>query len=180
VQLGERRQGKTHGAGHRTAAWHSDLPRDPPRRARARLRAFLAELIPVDWLKRFQSNLRLEIAERLALPNQRQMWELPRDDGGLPLQLYKGKTRTKQQFAANETSDVTRDAQGCCNPPRDSYDRPQIAVIIMGDSFTLCVAVAPDASWMSRIGQLGRRRHRRSKYAIADSRAEPPWQGRLR
>jgi hypothetical protein len=27
------------------------------------LRAFPAELIPVDWLKRFQSNLRLEIAE---------------------------------------------------------------------------------------------------------------------
>ena len=94
--------------------------------------------------------------------------------------LYKGKTRTKQKFAANETSDVTRDAQGLCNPPRDSYDRSQIDVIIMGDSFTLCVAAAPDASWMSRIGQLGRGRPRRSKYAIADSRAEPTWQGRLR
>ena len=55
----------------------------------------------------------------------------------------KEKTRTKQQFAANETSDVTRDAQGLCNPPRDSYDRPQIDVIIMGDSFALCVPPMP-------------------------------------
>jgi hypothetical protein len=118
------------------------------------LRAFPAELIPVGWLKRFQSEVRVEIAQRLSLPNETQMWELPRDDDGPPLKLYKGKARTKQRFTSEETSDVTRDAQGFCNPARDSYDRPSIDVIIMGDSFTGCVAADPEATWMSRIGQL--------------------------
>jgi hypothetical protein len=98
--------------------------------------------------------VRVEIAQRLSLPNQTQMWELPRDDGGPPLQLYKGKARTKQRFTSEETSNVARDAQGFCNPPHDSYDRPSIDVIIMGDSFTGCLAADPDATWMSRIGQL--------------------------
>jgi len=118
------------------------------------LRAFPAELIPVGWLKRFQSDVRIDIAQRLSLPNETQMWELPRDDGGPLLQLYKGKARTKQRFSSEETSNVARDAQGFCNPPRDSYDQPSIDVIIMGDSFTACVAADPEASWMSRIGQL--------------------------
>ena len=118
------------------------------------LRAFPGELIPIGWLKRFQSDVRVEIAQRLSLPNQTQMWELPRDDGGPPLQLYKGKARTKQRFTSEETSNVARDAQGFCNPPHDSYDRPSIDVIIMGDSFTGCLAADPDATWMSRIGQL--------------------------
>jgi hypothetical protein len=118
------------------------------------LRAFPAELIPVGWLKRFQAEIRPEIAERLALPNRAQMWELPRDDGGPPLQLYKGGTRTRQRFSSEETSIVVRDAQGFCNSSYDSSDRSHIDVIIMGDSFTTCVSADPDESWMGRIGQL--------------------------
>jgi hypothetical protein len=118
------------------------------------LQAFPAELIPVGWLKRFQSDLRVEIAERLSLPNETQMWELARDDGGPPLRLYKGKTRTEQRFSSEERSEVTYDPKGFCNPPRDSYDRPRIEVVIMGDSFTGCIAADPEASWMSRIGQV--------------------------
>lgn len=118
------------------------------------LRAFPAELIPISWLKRFQSDLRVEIAQRLALPNETQMWTLPRDDGGPPLKLYQPNVRTEQKFAAAETSDVTHDAQGFCNPPRDSYDRPTIDVFVMGDSFADCIAANPEATWMSRIGQL--------------------------
>ena len=118
------------------------------------LRAFPAELIPVGWLKRFQGDLRVEIAERLSLPNKNQMWELPRDDGGPPLKLYRADVRTEQRFSSEERSDVTRDAQGFCNPPRDSYDRATIDAIILGDSFTACIATDREASWMSRIGQL--------------------------
>ena len=117
------------------------------------LRAFPAELIPVGWLKRFQSDLRLEIAERLSLPNE-QMRELPRDDGGPPLKLYRPNVRTEQRFSSQERSDVTRDARGFCNPARDSYDRATIDVIIMGDSFTGCIATDREATWISRIGQL--------------------------
>src|SRR5919106_909054 len=97
------------------------------------LRAFPAELIPVGWLKRFRSDLRAEIAQRLALPNERQMWELPRDDDGPPLKLYRPHVRTQQAFSVSERSDVTRDAQGFCNPPRDRYDRPAIDVVVLGD-----------------------------------------------
>ncbi len=117
------------------------------------LRAFPAELIPVGWLKRFHSDLRAEIAERLALPNERQMWELPRDDGGPPLKLYRPHMRTQQTFSASEHSDVTRDAQGFCNPLRDRYDRPAIDVVVLGDSFAACVAADPEATWISRIGE---------------------------
>jgi hypothetical protein len=120
----------------------------------AGLRAFPAELIPLGWLKRFQSDLRIEIAERLSLPNETQMWDVPRDDGGPPLRIFKPHARTAQRFSAEEHSDVTYDAQGFCNPPRDSYDRPSIEVVIMGDSFTGCVATDAEATWMSRIGQL--------------------------
>lgn len=118
------------------------------------LRAFPAELIPVGWLKRFQGDLRVEVAQRLSLPNETQMWELPRDDTGPPLKLYQPNAHTEQTFSSKEKSDVTRDAQGFCNPPRDGYDRASIDVIIMGDSFTGCVAADPEATWMSQIGQL--------------------------
>lgn len=118
------------------------------------LRAFPAELIPVGWLKSFQGDLRVEIAQRLSLPNETQMWELPRDDGGPPVKLFRPNAHTEQTFSREERSDVTRDAQGFCNPPRDGYDRASIDVIIMGDSFTGCVAADPGATWMSRIGEL--------------------------
>jgi hypothetical protein len=45
-------------------------------------------------------------------------------------------------------------ASAICNPPRDSYDRPRIDVIIMGDSFTGCIATDSEATWMSRIGEI--------------------------
>jgi hypothetical protein len=117
------------------------------------LRAFPAELIPLGWLKRFHSDLRVAIAERLSLPNESQMWEVPRDDGGPTLRLFKPHARTAQRFSAEEQSDVAYDAQGFCNPSRDSYDRPSIDVVIMGDSFTGCIATDPEATWMSRIGE---------------------------
>jgi hypothetical protein len=71
-------------------------------------RAFPGELIPISWLKRFQSDLRAEIAERLSLPNENQMWELPRDDDGPPLLLYRPNVRTEQTFSADELSDIAR------------------------------------------------------------------------
>lgn len=120
----------------------------------AGLRIFPGELIPMSWLKRFQSDLRVEIAERLALPNESQMWELPRDDDGPPLQLYRANAHTEQAFSAEARSDVTRDAQGFCNPPRDRYDRATIDVVVLGDSFAECIAADPAATWASRIGEL--------------------------
>jgi hypothetical protein len=91
-------------------------------------RALPGALVPLDWLKRFRSETRVEIAQRLALPNEMQVWELPRDDDGPPLHLCMGNERTLQRFSAEEESDVTRDAQGFCNPARDRYDLPSIDV----------------------------------------------------
>ena len=66
------------------------------------LRAFPAELIPTGWLQRFQDDLRTEIAQRLSLPNETQMWQLPRDDGGPPLKLYRPNVHTEQNFSSEE------------------------------------------------------------------------------
>jgi hypothetical protein len=46
------------------------------------------------------------------------------------------------------------DDQGFCNPARDSYHRDRIDIVAVGDSFVWCTAVAPDATWGSRLGVL--------------------------
>lgn len=115
---------------------------------------FRRPLIPISWLKRFEGDLRRDIAERIAFPNETQMWELPRDDGGPPLRLYKPNVTIDQRFSADEHSTITYDPQGFCNPPRDSYERPHIELIALGDSFAGCVGGAPESTWVSRIGEV--------------------------
>jgi len=123
----------------------------------AGLRAFPDSLIPISWLKRFNGEIRTEIAQRLQLPRKDQMWELPRDDGGPPLFLFRPKIRTEQVFSQNERSIIVRDSRGFCNPLRDSYEVPQIDILILGDSFADCIAAHPEGSWMSRVGQISGR-----------------------
>ena len=89
------------------------------------LRAFPGELIPLTYLKRFQKDVRLEIAQRLLLRNESQMRVLERDDDGPTLKLFKPDTLIHYDFKArNEKGDTRLDAQGFCNPPRDRRRRP--------------------------------------------------------
>ncbi|MDB4409661.1 SGNH/GDSL hydrolase family protein [Gammaproteobacteria bacterium] len=121
----------------------------------AGLRAFPQELIPLTYLKRFQKDVRLEIAQRLMLRNESQMRVIERDDGGPTLKLYKPNTMVHHDFKAkNEKGDTLLDAQGFCNPPRDRYDLPTIDLIVLGDSFTACMVSQPEATWASQLGML--------------------------
>jgi hypothetical protein len=46
------------------------------------------------------------------------------------------------------------DSQGFCNPPENSYERPTIDLVTVGDSFTECVVVGPEETWTSELGRL--------------------------
>ena len=118
------------------------------------LRAY-PDMIPLKLLKRFHKAPRLEIAQRRSLWNESQMQVLQRDDGGPTLKLFKPYSKIVYDFnARDEKGAMLMDDKGFCNPPRDPYDRPQIDVIAIGDSFTWCVVLNPQATWISQIGEI--------------------------
>jgi hypothetical protein len=128
------------------------------------LRVAPGALIPLDFLERFRRETRLEIARRLELPTEQEMWELPRRDDGPTLLLRKPGTRIVFDFRApGEQGVVVMDDQGFCNPPENAYERPEIDVITVGDSFTECIVVSPESTWTSQLGRLTGR----SVYALA-------------
>ncbi len=111
--------------------------------------------IPLTLLKRFHSEVRGEIAGRRGLWTESQMMTIERDDGGPKLEVFKPNSKIWYDFnAKGERGYILMDDQGFCNPPRDSYDRPQIDVIAVGDSFTWCIAVDPEANWISQLGEI--------------------------
>jgi len=114
----------------------------------------LPELIPLTLLKRFQKDLRVDIAQQRSLWNESLMWELKRDDGGPPLKLFKPHTEFTYNFGKNEKGVTYMDDQGFCNPSRNPYDLSKIDVIAIGDSFTWCVVLNPEATWASQIGEI--------------------------
>ena len=111
-------------------------------------------VIPLTLLKRYQKDLRSKIAQKRSLWNESQMWELARDDGGPTLTLFKPNSQIVYTFGENEKGVFQMDDQGFCNPPRDSYQRPKIDVIAIGDSFTACIISKPQATWISQIGRI--------------------------
>jgi hypothetical protein len=113
------------------------------------------ELIPLTLLKRFHHQPRLEIARQRSLWNESQMRVLPRDDGGPTLKIFKPHSKIFYDFHGRDEKGVTlMDDQGFCNPPRDSYDRPTIDLVTIGDSFTWCVVLDPTATWTSQLGEI--------------------------
>lgn len=120
----------------------------------AALRAY-PDLIPLTLLKRFHKEPRVHIAQQRLLWNESQMWVLPRDDGGPTLKLFKPHSQIVYDFHGKDEKGATlMDEQGFCNPTRDSYDRQKIDVIAIGDSFTWCVVLNPEATWVSQIGEM--------------------------
>ena len=107
----------------------------------------LPNLIPLGLLVEFQPDLRLSIAQRRHLQNYSQVWTFPRDDGGPALRLFRPFTRLDFEF--HDTRGwvpVQLDANGFCNPPQ-SYDVPEIDIMVVGDSFTWCHGLEPQAVW---------------------------------
>jgi hypothetical protein len=112
--------------------------------------------IPLGFLKKFEPGTRLEIAQRRGLPNLSQVWVLPRDDDGPELRLFKPFTASKLRYI-DEGAEVAVDfdANGFCNPlPDGGYAAPKIDIMAIGDSFTACVAVAPEATWSHQLSDI--------------------------
>jgi hypothetical protein len=111
-------------------------------------------LIPESLLKRFESHVRLDIAERRFLPNESQTWIPVRSDGGPPIKLFKAGAEIEYAFTdTGEHGRMHMDRLGFCNAPEDDPDRDHIALIAIGDSFTACHAPAPEQTWPSVLGR---------------------------
>ncbi|MFQ5545395.1 MAG: hypothetical protein ACE5FE_05380 [Acidiferrobacterales bacterium] len=114
-------------------------------------------LIPIEFLIKFQEELRAEIAKRRHLPTRDDIVLLDRDDGGPPhrLRVYKPFTKFTYAFKdAGIAKTVVMDRTGFCNPPQHDYDIPTIDIIALGDSFTWCTSVNPEDTWTSKISSL--------------------------
>ncbi len=112
-------------------------------------------LVPHALLKEFQPDLRLEIATSLHLKNHTQMRDIPRDDGGAPLPVF--KPNTKIEYRPRDSSDpitVILDENGFCNPDTKTSGKARIDIVALGDSFTACTATRPGDGWPSRLGAL--------------------------
>lgn len=112
-------------------------------------------LIPPPVLVGFNKELRGKVANRLNLPTRGDAVFLDRDDGGPPLSIYTPGRRITLRFNDPGTvQTVVMDEIGFCNPPEDYYNKEQINVVSIGDSFTFCLSVDPHDTWTSRIGSL--------------------------
>ncbi len=119
------------------------------------LRLFPA-LIPSSLLLNFQKDLREEVAHRKGLPSASDTRFIERTDGGPPLRVYRPEREISFPFDAEDRDAVSRtlmDGQGFCNP-KGSYDHPSIDIIAIGDSFTWCVGVAPEDTWVGRLAAM--------------------------
>jgi hypothetical protein len=119
------------------------------------LRVAPGALLPLKMLLRFRSEVRSTIAEQLGLPTASEVWTLARDDNGPAIQLMKPHARVVWDFRAPGTQgSIELDGQGFCNAATDSYDRPQLDLIVLGDSFAECILSDPLGTWPSRLGAI--------------------------
>jgi hypothetical protein len=110
-------------------------------------------VIPLDLLVLFAEKPRAEIAHGQGLLTRQDTVLLNRDDGGPPLRIPKPFTNISFRPAADLIIQIRLDEVGFCNPAGD-YQRPQIDIITLGDSFATCQAVYPHETWTTQLGLL--------------------------
>src|SRR4051794_35630878 len=77
-------------------------------------------LIPESLLKRFESSVRIAIAQRRFLPNESQTWVPTRTDDGPPIKLFLPHSEIQWDFVdTGTTGRTTMDDLGFCNAPED-------------------------------------------------------------
>jgi hypothetical protein len=101
----------------------------------------------------FEPGLRAEIGSG-RFPLEKDFREISRDDGGPPLLLAKPRTKIISVDAPPDGAERFTDEEGFCNPPGRYAEQPRIQVITVGDSFTWCHALPPDATWTARLSSL--------------------------
>lgn len=113
-------------------------------------------LIPFPLLINFQQDLREVIASRRGLVTAIITRPVERDDGGPPLRVYKPGVTIELPFDrddAGAVASVTMDKNGFCNPPA-AAERIGADILALGDSFSWCVGVRPEDTWISRVSQI--------------------------
>ena len=127
-------------------------------------------VIPIHLLLQFDAELRGAIAARLGYPAERTTKYLQRDDGGPPLWLTMPGQVVRHVVGRDEPEAVpsaVMDWNGFCNPPDRNRPDYQTDIVTIGDSFTWCLAVRPEDTWTSRMGDLtGRGTYNLSRPAI--------------
>lgn len=111
--------------------------------------------IPLGVLEQFEPALRSRIAVARRLPTRKDTVLIPRSDGGPADLLWVYRPHTEVTWAFDEpgiAKTVEMDERGFCNPPAVS-EREPAALVAIGDSFTFCTAVVPEATWVSGLGQ---------------------------
>jgi len=115
----------------------------------------LPQVIPLPLLQHFQPDLRTRIAEARDLPTRNDAIAMERDDGGPLLRRYRPLTEVTWAFRdEGAVQSIVTDELGFCNPPENSYQRPQIDIIAIGDSFTWCHTVPPADAWPAVLARL--------------------------
>ncbi len=116
------------------------------------LRLAPGALIPLNLLKRFGHDVRIEVATRLGVRNESMMQEVPRDDGGPRLFVYRPGAELVWDYKDGKERGETRmDEQGFCKVDREGPARERIDLFTLGDSFTACTVIDPAVAWASQL-----------------------------
>ena len=114
--------------------------------------------IPLAVLQHFEQGLRSHIASRRKLSTKKDTVLVPRDDGGPADRMWIYRPEAEIHYDFDEPRIVPRirvDKQGFCNPDPAAYnDTPSFDVVVVGDSFSWCLAVEPSDAWPARFEAL--------------------------
>jgi hypothetical protein len=111
------------------------------------------QLIPLEDLTKFEPAIKDAIAQKMNLPRLSRMRTLSRDDGGPALTLYQPHTllylKTKDEDGVDK---VVMDERGFCNSEATAVNGHS-RIVTLGDSFTFCTSIAPEATWTAELGR---------------------------
>ena len=102
---------------------------------------FLINNIPLNFITHFNEDIRSEVIKRIGLRSVNDVIEVPRDDNGPPIMIYKPYLKINENFSdLNSVNIKTTDQNGFCNNI-ELYKNNFIDIMMLGDSFTWCLAV---------------------------------------
>jgi hypothetical protein len=109
--------------------------------------------IPLELLRGFDDDLRIDIAQRRGLPTQLAVREVQRDDGGPPLYIYLPHEHFVHDLKIRgESESAVMDERGFCNPP--PIGNPPYDVVTLGGSIAWCHAVDAKETWTALLARL--------------------------
>jgi hypothetical protein len=112
------------------------------------------KVIPANLLIHFEPKLRSKIAAG-RFPTADDAIAFNRDDGGFPFPIWKPFSEITYSFQDPGTvNTVKMDENGFCNAPNLYTEQPQFDVIGIGDSFTWCLTVRPEDTWVAQLAQI--------------------------